>query len=217
MGGIRKPWLELRGEPVLVHALRPFLDDPRVVAVRVALAADEAGAPPAWLLDLDARVKVVEGGGSRAESVARAVAALPPELDVILVHDAARPLVSRAVIDRVVAAAAAGTGAVAAWPATDTLKHVDGERRIVDTPDRTRLWHAQTPQGFPASMLRRALARADLGASATDDAALVEALGERVVVVEGSLRNLKVTRPDDLAVAEALLDRPDGPAEGDAP
>jgi 2-C-methyl-D-erythritol 4-phosphate cytidylyltransferase len=215
MGGVRKPWLVLRGEPVLVHALRPFLDDPRVTAVRVALAPDEAGAPPRWLLDLDPRVEVVRGGETRAESVARAVAALPPELDVILVHDAARPLVSRSVIDRVVSAAAAGTGAVAAWPATDTLKRVDAERRIVDTPDRTEYWHAQTPQGFPAAMLRRALAHADPGQAVTDDASLVEALGERVVVVEGSSRNLKVTRPDDLALAEVLLDRPDQPRGGE--
>jgi 2-C-methyl-D-erythritol 4-phosphate cytidylyltransferase len=205
MGGLRKPWLALGGEPVLVHALRPFLADDRVVAVRVALAPDDAQAPPAWLPGLDERVTLVAGGASRAESVARAVASLPRDVDVILVHDGARPLVRRDVIDRVVAEAAEGHGAVAAWPASDTLKRVDEGGFVLETPDRRAFWHAQTPQGFPAELLRQALERADLHASATDDAALVEAMGGSVRVVEGSPWNLKVTRPEDLPVAEALL------------
>jgi 2-C-methyl-D-erythritol 4-phosphate cytidylyltransferase len=204
MGEVRKPWLELVGEPLIVHALRPFLADGRVVAVRVALAADDAADPPGWLSTLDPRVGVVAGGASRSESVARAVAALPAQLDVILVHDAARPLVSADVIDRVVAAALGGTGAVAGWPATDTLKRVDADRRIVGTPDRERIWHAQTPQGFPAELLRRALRGAD-AVGATDDAGLVERAGGVVVMVPGSAHNFKVTRPEDVTLAEALL------------
>ncbi len=206
MGGARKPWLELAGEPVLAHALRPFLADPRVVAVRVALAPDDAADPPAWLTGLDSRVRAVPGGATRAASVARAVAALPHDVEVILVHDAARPLVTDEVVSRVIAEAAAGRGAVAGWPATDTLKRVGPERRIVDTPDRAALWHAQTPQGFPAAWLRRALDEAGAGfasdGGATDDAALVERLGYEVCVVEGAPSNLKVTRPEDLPLAE---------------
>ena len=207
MGEVRKPWLELLGEPLIVHALRPFLADPRVMAVVVALAEDDALDPPAWLSALDPRVLVVGGGASRSESVACAVAALPDPLDVILVHDAARPLVSAPVIDRVVAAALDGTGAVAGWPASDTLKEVDADGRIVGTPDRERIWHAQTPQGFPAELLRRALSDADSAGitDTTDDAALVERVGGEVVMVAGSAHNLKVTRPEDLTLAEALL------------
>lgn len=207
MGGQRKPWLELAGEPVLLHAIRPFLDHPGVVGVRVALAPEDAEDPPRWLLDLDRRVGVVVGGETRADSVARAVEALPAGVNVIVVHDGARPLVTAEVVARVVERAATGVGAVAGWPATDTLKRVDAEGRVVETPDRRRFWHAQTPQGFPARMLRDALAHAELRAGATDDASLVEARGGKVVMVEGARGNLKVTRPEDLHVAEALLAR----------
>lgn len=212
MGGVRKPWLELAGEPTLRHALRPFLADDRVVRVVVALAAEDADDPPGWLTDVDERVVTVAGGDSRAASVARAVEALPDDLDVILVHDAARPLVDRATIDRCVLTAASGVGAVAGVRATDTLKEVEGTAggpRIVGTPDRTRFWHAQTPQGFPADLLRRAVAREDLFDTATDDASLVEAIGGTVVMVEGHPSNLKVTRPEDVPVAEFHLARRD--------
>jgi 2-C-methyl-D-erythritol 4-phosphate cytidylyltransferase len=207
MGGKRKAWLELADEPVLVHALRPLLADPRVVAVRVALAADDAAHPPPWLAALDERIEIVAGGSTRADSVARAVAALPADVDVILVHDAARPLVTAAVVDRVIGEAAEGRGAVAGWPASDTLKRVDAGRRIVETPPRQEHWHAQTPQGFPAAWLREALADTRRRSVATDDAALVEALGHEVVMVEGSRWNMKVTTPEDLPVAAALLAR----------
>lgn len=204
MGGARKPFLELEGEPLLRHTLRPFLDHPSVVAVRVALAPDDVADPPAWLVDLDARIEVVAGGETRARSVGAALGALPAGVDVVLVHDAARPLVGRAVLDRCVAVALGGVGAVAGWPATDTLKEVDEERRVVGTPDRRRIWHAQTPQAFPADLLVRAYAAWD-GREATDDATLVERVGGTVVMVEGSAHNLKVTRPEDLALAALLL------------
>jgi len=214
MGGKKKPWLELSGAPVLMHALRPFLKDSRVVAVAVALAPDDASDPPTWLGALDPRVAIVAGGASRTASVAESVAALPLDLDVILVHDAARPLVDAGSIDRCIRMAATGVGAVVGIPAVDTLKRVSGKGlsggeapTIVDTPDRSTFWHAQTPQGFPAGMFRSALTRVDLYATTTDDASLVEATGGRVVMVEGHSRNLKVTRPEDLPVAELHLQR----------
>jgi 2-C-methyl-D-erythritol 4-phosphate cytidylyltransferase len=218
MGGLRKPWLELAKIPVLQHALHPFLARTDVVAVRVALAPDDASDPPRWLAEIDPRLRIVAGGATRADSVARAVAALPDDLDVILVHDAARPLVSDAVIERVIVAAAGGTGAVAGLPATDTLKRVSGEGLIVATPSREGLWHAQTPQGFPASLMRRGVEalRDDpkLATRVTDDASLVEAVGGEVGMVLGAPRNLKVTRPSDLPLAEWYAAHPD---EGEAP
>jgi len=207
MGGARKPFLELAGEPLLVHALRPLLADRRVVSVAVAVARDDVASAREWVEALDPRIVVVTGGATRSDSVAAAVEHLPRELDVILVHDAARPLLTSGCVDRCVAMAAAGKGAVAGWPATDTLKEVDGDGRIVRTPDRRRVWHAQTPQGFPADVLRAALADAGARAVATDDAALVEAAGLPVVMVEGAPDNLKLTRPEDLPVAELLLAR----------
>ena len=155
MGGVRKAFLELEGEPVLAHALRPFLSDDRVTHVVVALGPADAAEAPAWITDLDARVSVVAGGSTRAESVRNGVAALP-DVDVIAVHDAARPLVTAEVVNRCIDIALAGQGAVAGCPAVDTVKQVDADGHVVATPDRTHLWYAHTPQVFPAEMLRRA-------------------------------------------------------------
>jgi 2-C-methyl-D-erythritol 4-phosphate cytidylyltransferase len=210
MGGARKPFLELGGEPLLVHALRPFLAESRVVAVAVAVSPDDVESARGWVEALDPRVRVVSGGATRSDSVAAAVATLPPDLAVILVHDAARPLVTQGAVERCLAVAATGKGAVAGWPATDTLKEVDDDGRILRTPDRSRVWHAQTPQGFPAEVLRAALSDPVARAAATDDAALVEAAGLTVVMVEGAPDNLKVTRPEDLPLAEVLLARRSG-------
>lgn len=203
MGGVRKPFLELAGEPVLAHALRPFLEDARVVAVVVALAEPDAASPPTWLTELAPRVRVVAGGGTRAESVRRALAALPGDLDVLAVHDAARPLVTREVVSRCIDVAAGGEGAVAGCPAVDTLKEVEDGQRIVGTPDRRRLWHAHTPQVFPAGALLRAYEGGLEGA--TDDARLVERSGLTVRMVDEGSANFKVTRLEDVLLAEAVL------------
>ncbi len=206
MGGVRKPFLELAGEPVLVHAIRPFLADARVVSIAVALAPDDAADPPDWLTALDARVRIVAGGSSRAESVRNALAALPDDVDVVAIHDAARPLLPPGVVERCIAVAAGGEGAVAGCRAVDTMKEVDPDGYIVATPERARLWHAHTPQVFPAWIARRAYAAdAALLASATDDAALAEAVGAVVRMVDAGAGNLKVTAPGDLPIAEAIL------------
>jgi 2-C-methyl-D-erythritol 4-phosphate cytidylyltransferase len=209
MGGVRKPYLTLAGEPVLVHALRPFLAEPRVVAVVVALPPDDAAAPPSWLTSLDERITVVAGGASRTESVQRALEALPMDVDVIAVHDGARPLVGVDVVTACVDVAAWGEGAVAGARAVDTLKEVDVRSRVVGTPDRARFWLAQTPQVFPAELLRRAYAES--GADATDDAALVERLGVIVRMIDAGPRNLKVTHPGDVRIAESFLEGSDEP------
>lgn len=199
----RKQFLELGGEPVLLRALRPFLEHPSFEWVVVALPAEEAAHPPAYL---DRRVTVVAGGATRGDSVRAGLEAVPETADVVLIHDAARPLLTRAVVDRVLHAAAAGTGAIAAVPVADTLKRVGGAGEIVETVDRAGLWGAQTPQGFPRSVIVGAYRRAAAeGWSATDDAALVERCGGRVRVVDGDPRNIKITRPGDLTLAETLL------------
>lgn len=207
MGGVRKPLLQLGGEPVLARTLRPFLARHDVAWVVVAVPRDMLDDPPAWLL-ADARVALVEGGAERSDSVRNALGAVPAEAEIVLVHDAARPLVTPDIIERCVAAARDGRSAVAAIRVIDTIKEVDEGGRIVATPDRRRLWAAQTPQAFPAAMLRRAHARArEERIGATDDAALVARYGGTVVVVEGAPENLKITTPADVALAEALLER----------
>jgi 2-C-methyl-D-erythritol 4-phosphate cytidylyltransferase len=131
---------------------------------------------------------------------------LPDDAAIVLVHDAARPLVGDATIDRVVQSARTGVSAVAALPVVDTLKEVGADGTIVRTVDREHLWRAQTPQGFPREVIVRAHRHAKLtGLSATDDAALCEAIGERVVVVRGSERALKITEESDFDRAEAFF------------
>jgi 2-C-methyl-D-erythritol 4-phosphate cytidylyltransferase len=205
MGGVRKAFLELDGRPVLEHALRPFLAHDRVVAIVVALARDDASDPPGWLTALGPRVGVVAGGDTRTDSVRNAIAALPADVDVIAVHDAARPLVTSELVDRCVELASQGVGAVAGCQAVDTMKVVDESAGVVRTPDRSTLWHAHTPQAFPAAVVRAAYAAAE-GAD-TDDAALVERHAPEVVIrmVDDGGTNLKVTRPADVALAEAVL------------
>lgn len=212
MGGVRKPFLELGGEYVLVRSLRPFLSDDRVVAVVVALAPGDADDPPPWLTDLDTRIQVVAGGATRGQSVAKCLDALPDDLDVIAVHDAARPLVTHEVIQRCFDVASSGVGAVAGCPAVDTMKVVDADAFIASSPDRSKLWHAHTPQTFPAAALRAAYASMD--DAATDDAALVGAQGIRIRMIDDGGLNPKITRPGDLAIGEAILQgRPPGSGE----
>ena len=194
------------GKPMLLHSVQTFQLRADVAIVVVVLPRAYAGDPPPWLFQCDLeRLVVSVGGRERGDSVYNGLEDLPESVEVVLVHDAARPLVTGDAIDRVVAEARAGRGAVAALPVVDTLKEVDAEGRIVRTVERARLWRAQTPQGFPREVLLRAhvAARRD-GVAATDDAALVERLGVPVVVVPGSERAMKITDAADFERAEAL-------------
>lgn len=202
-GGARKQYLELAGEPILLRSLRPFLEHRAFEWIVIALPAEDMAEPPLFLPE---GVMVVAGGSTRGDSVRLALDVVPRSAEVVLVHDAARPLLTRAVVDRVLAATAAGVGAVAAVPVVDTLKRVLDDGAIVDTVERAGLWRAQTPQGFPRTLLVEAYASAAAeGVVATDDAAVVQRYGGAVVVVAGDVNNIKITRPEDLQLAETLL------------
>ncbi len=194
------------GKPMLLHSVQRFQARPDVAMVVCVLPRTVAGDPPPWLFqaDLD-RLLLSVGGRDRQESVANGLEDLPSEVEIVVVHDAARPLVTDATIDAVIRAARAGQGAVAALPVVDTLKEVDAEGRIVRTVERTGLWRAQTPQAFPRAMLERAhdAARADR-VVATDEAGLCERLGIPVVVVPGSERAMKITAEADFSRADAM-------------
>lgn len=206
MGGVRKPFMDLCGEPILLHSLRPFLEHPQVRAIAIALGEEEFLNPPQWLEELGPRVHLVRGGDSRGESVWAALQALPSWVDLVAIHDAARPLVTKAIIGRCIQGARGNRGAVAGWPAVDTLKRVGERKKIVATLPRDEFWHAQTPQVFPREMIVKAYQEAArTGISDTDDSALVERVGGEVVMVRGSAFNLKVTRPEDLTLAELFL------------
>lgn len=201
--GTLKQFRELAGVPLLLRALRPFSSHPDVAHIVIALPAEHAAAPPAWLSELQGpAVTLVAGGAERAESVRRALSALPPDAGIVLVHDAARPFVSGEVISAVIAAARAGGAALAAVPLADTLKEADTSGSVVRrTLPRQALWRAQTPQGFRRSILEAAQVAAAAGA--TDDSMLVEATGVDVQLVPDSSLNFKVTTSDDFALAEA--------------
>jgi 2-C-methyl-D-erythritol 4-phosphate cytidylyltransferase len=204
-----KQFRELRGAPLLLHSLRPFLSHPAVLEVVVVLPPSEAAMPPAWLAPLlGERLRAVPGGATRMDSVEAGLRVLTEQARVVLVHDGARPFPDSAVIDAIIAEARRGVGAVAAVPLHDTLKEAaDGASppRIVRTVPRDRLWRAQTPQGFPRSLLDTAFraARAD-GFVGTDEASLVERTGAPIVLIPDAETNLKVTTPDDFRIAEAL-------------
>jgi 2-C-methyl-D-erythritol 4-phosphate cytidylyltransferase len=195
------------GKPMLLHSVQTFMARPDVGMVVVVLPQRYAGDPPPWLFQCDVdRLLVSLGGRTRSESVANGLDDLPDEAQIVLVHDAARPLVGAATIDRVVEAVRAGRNAVAALPVVDTLKEVDDDGRIQRTVSRERLWRAQTPQGFPRQVIVDAHRRAKAErVSATDDAALLERLGIPVHVVKGSERALKVTDAGDFARVDALF------------
>jgi 2-C-methyl-D-erythritol 4-phosphate cytidylyltransferase len=203
--GAPKQFRAIAGVPMLLRSIRPFAQHPRVRTIVIALPADAAADPPAWLAPvLGERLRVVAGGATRAASVRAALAALEPACQIVLVHDAARPFVSPAEIDGVIAAAERGAGALAAIPVSDTLKRSADGRLVAQTAPREGLWRALTPQGFPRSLLERAYQAAGDALDATDDAGIVEALGAPVVLVPGRTTNIKVTTPEDFAMAEAL-------------
>jgi len=199
------------GKPMLLHSVQTFQQRPDVAMVVCVLPKAFVGDPPPWLFQCDTdRLLLSVGGRERTESVANGLEDLPDEVDIVLVHDAARPFVSAAMVDRVIAEARRGHGVVAALPVVDTLKEVDDELHVLRTVERTRLWRAQTPQGFPRDLIEQAHSRARAeGVGATDDAALFERLGLPVTVVRGSERAMKITDEEDFARAEALFAVPE--------
>jgi 2-C-methyl-D-erythritol 4-phosphate cytidylyltransferase len=211
LGGAKaKQFLELDGEPILVHTLRRFDACPSIDAVVVALPEGAAGAflQTASRAGIRKVVRVIAGGAERQESVARALAVVRPETaNVVVVHDGVRPFVTPLQISEVVGRASVAGAAILALRATDTVKEVD-ELGIVRTLDRARIAFAQTPQAFRYEVLRDAYERARReGWVVTDDASLVEQAGYRIEIVEGSPWNIKITKPEDLELARFIQSR----------
>ena len=202
-----KAFVRLGGVPMLAHSLVTFAKVSSIEAIVVAVPserADEARALATTTVP-SVRVEVVSGGATRQESVHNALASVPDYVYSIVVHDAARPLVTVPMIERALEGLEIEMAAIVAVPERDTLKR-ERDGRVVETVSRAGLWRAQTPQAFRVGPLRRAHARARAdGIDGTDDAMLVERIGIDIAIVPGDERNLKVTTPDDLALAEALL------------
>ena len=205
--GAPKAIREIAGSPMLVYAVKALAASPVVDVVVVAAPSDYREDVGSLLQpqEFSAEVFVVAGGESRSESVARALIALPDDVDVVLVHDAARPLVPPEVITNVVAAVRDGHAAVVpVVPLVDTIRTVSGDASLAATVSRDSLRAVQTPQGFTRDVLQRAHAEVD--APVTDDAGMVERLGIAVHAVDGHEDAFKVTRPLDVVLAEALIE-----------
>ena len=200
--GRPKQLLTLGGVPILQRSVDALIGHPLVRDMVVAVPPDLAAAPPAYLNRRDKPIVVVEGGARRQDSVARAFARVPDGAEIIVLHDAARPLVSADLIERTVRAAMEDGAAVAAMRATDTVKRGGADGRVIETLPREQVYLAQTPQAFRIDVLRDALA---IAADATDEATLAERAGHRVRLVEGEPSNVKITTPGDLSVAERAL------------
>jgi len=207
-----KQFLELRGVPILIHTLRAFTSVPQVTEIYVAVRASEMERLTAQAREYGFadKVRFVEGGEHRQQSVANALKAIQcNDDDIVLVHDAVRPLIDTATIERTIRAVEKHNAAIVGLPAVDTIKQVERTADgaiITSTIPREYIVRAQTPQGFRCGLLRRAFAEAEAdGFIGTDEASLVERAGTQVAVVQGSPANFKITQPGDLELAEFYL------------
>ena len=208
-GNVPKQYLELAGRPVICHTLDCIRDarwiDSVVVVVEPGRESsfkreilEVEGYPGAWL--------VTAGGSFRQESVAKGLSMVPAECDVVLVHDGVRPFVTPEIMERASEVAFRDGACIVAARVKETIKRANAEGRIEETVDRDGLWGAQTPQCFRRELLISAMERARReNFVGTDESSIVERVGARVTVLEGDSRNIKITTPDDLSVAEALL------------
>jgi 2-C-methyl-D-erythritol 4-phosphate cytidylyltransferase len=206
-GSELKQFRWVAGKPMLLHSLQAFMSRRDVLSVVCVIPKDFVADPPPWIFQCDIdRLLLSIGGETRTDSVRNGLEDLPDEASIALIHDAARPLVDDAVVDRVIAKAREGDCAVPGLPIIDTVKEVDEQGNVVRTMDRSRLWRVQTPQGFPRAVIERAHREARKEkATATDDAALCERIGARVAIVPGNPRMMKVTTENDFERIEALF------------
>jgi len=206
MGGIDKVMAQLKGEPMIARTVRTFQNCDAISEI-VIVTREDLIIPITNLCREMPKVKaVVQGGSSRQESVGLGLNVLSNKVKLAAIHDGARPLITWQVIDRTVRAANSYGAAAPAIPVKDTIKVVEG-RIVKNTPDRATLFAVQTPQVFDFDLLRGALKKAEQdGAAVTDDCSAVERMGMSVKIVEGDERNIKVTTPMDLKIAELLLE-----------
>jgi len=196
-----KQFLEIAGKPVIVHAIERFGSAPSVDTLVVVVASEHVTRLAG--LHLSKPVRIVTGGATRAESVSNGLAAVENDVEIVAVHDGARPFVSVDEIERTIAKAKEFGAACLVASVTDTIKTIQGDE-ISGTLDRDKLRRALTPQVFKIEVLRRAFENADLNDAVTDECYLVEKLGLPIAFVEGSGRNIKITHPEDLVLLEAM-------------
>ncbi|QAT50462.1 2-C-methyl-D-erythritol 4-phosphate cytidylyltransferase [Caproiciproducens sp. NJN-50] len=211
--GISKQFLPVLGVPAVVRTLRAFDGARAVGQVVIVCRKEDLGAMRDCIgrYRIQKAAAVVPGGASRQESVFAGVEALPRDAGYLAVHDGARPLVTPEEIDLCVRDAFKTGASALGTPLKDTVKRIDSGQRVLSTPDREGLWTVQTPQTFRMDLYRRALSKArEDGKDYTDDCQLVERIGVRVHLCRGSYENIKLTTPEDLVIAEAILKKREG-------
>ena len=203
MEGRDKLFIPILGRPLLLYCLEAFQNSPRVDRISIAAASGSVARVRDLALEhgVSKVASVTPGGARRQDSVANALDALG-EVEIVMVHDGARPFVDDAIIERAVDSARESGAATAAVPVKDTIKIASPNMTVASTPPRDTLWAAQTPQSFDLQLLREA--HSAISDDVTDDAAMVEMLGRPVKLFMGSHANIKVTTPEDIAVAEAI-------------
>jgi len=205
--GVDKQLLSLCGQAVLERSIRAVLAAKSVDGVILVVKPGEEPFFLSWSERFDGMVKaIVTGGAQRQESVRNGLSAVPDDADVVVVHDGARPLISPQLVNDVVGAARVRGAATLGVPVKDTVKKTGQDNQVIETVPRDKLWLVQTPQAFQVNVIKDAHRWAQQhGCHGTDDASLVEAYGSPVTMVYGSYENIKVTTPEDMILAEALL------------
>lgn len=209
--GRNKQFIDLMGSPVIVRTLRVFDEHPNCQKIILAVSKEDRHLFLETLgkESFSTPIHIVNGGVERQQSVYEGIKAVH-HIDMVLIHDGARPFITHTQINRLIKEAASGGAAVVAVPVKDTIKRVK-DHTVIETIDRASLWAVQTPQAFRLSLIMEAHCRAEKeGWVATDDASLVEKIGTKVSIVEGSYTNIKLTTPDDLLVAKAIIEAEGG-------
>jgi 2-C-methyl-D-erythritol 4-phosphate cytidylyltransferase len=210
MGGpVPKQFLSIGGQPLIVHSLRTLQASSAIDAIVLAVPQADIAYCQSDIIEahhFTKVVKVVAGGQERQDSVRHALAVVDDQVEIVVVHDAVRPFLTEQMLEEVVTAARTNGAAIIALPVRDTVKQVGAGHVIKRTVDRRPLWLAQTPQAFRREWLQEAHRKAEAeGMASTDDAFLIEWMGRPVIVVEGNGENIKVTRPEDMVIGEAIL------------
>jgi 2-C-methyl-D-erythritol 4-phosphate cytidylyltransferase len=209
-GEISKVYLPIAGRPLILRTLERMFETKTVGQVILVVAAEDRDRCDAMLRDdlklRDRPYRLEIGGATRQQSVQRGLKKISQEIEIVIIHDGARPFVSAALIDRCVENAIEKGAVVVGVPARDTIKLVGADRRVQSTPDRNLLWEIQTPQVFQRDLIVDAHARAENdGVEVTDDAMVVERLGKAVYLLEGERTNFKITLPEDVWLAEMMV------------
>ena len=208
---INKMYMEIEGKPLVLMTLETMISIPEIDEIVVVISREDESMFNEVVmgrLECNKKISIAYGGDERQDSVYNGLQKIGCDCEIVLIHDGARPFVTRNIVNRTIECAKAGGACAAGVPAKDTIKIVDSEGIVVDTPDRKNLWCIQTPQTFKLDIIRKAYEKAvSEGYAATDDSMVVEYAGENVEIVMGSYENIKITTPEDIPFAKAILER----------